>query len=70
MSIGISVEHLVAHVHTQNGLTESFIKRLQLTTRPLLMRVKLPTFLWELNSLCLQLTARSLLMRVKLPTSV
>jgi len=28
MSIGISVEHLVAHVHTQNGLVESFIKHL------------------------------------------
>jgi hypothetical protein len=24
-SIGIDVEHLVAHVHTQNGLVESFI---------------------------------------------
>ena len=40
--IGISVEHLVAHVHTQNGLIESFIKRLQLIARPLLMKSKLP----------------------------
>ena len=28
MLTGISVEHLVAHVHTQNGLVESFIKHL------------------------------------------
>ena len=27
MSIGINVEHPVAHVHTQNGIAESFIKR-------------------------------------------
>ena len=42
MSIGIVVEHSVAHVHTQNNLTESLIKRLQLITRPLIMRTKLP----------------------------
>ena len=30
MSIGIDVEHLVAHVHTQNGLAESLIKHLKL----------------------------------------
>ena len=29
MSIGINVEHSVPHVHTQNGLAESLIKRLQ-----------------------------------------
>ena len=28
MSIGINIEHLVAHIHTQNGLVESLIKRL------------------------------------------
>ena len=28
MSIGINVEHHVAHVHIQNGLAEWFIKRL------------------------------------------
>ena len=43
MSIEISVEHLVAHIHTQHSLTESFIKRLQLIVRLLLMRAKLPT---------------------------
>ena len=43
MSIGINVEHHVAHTHTQNGLVESLIKRLQLIVRPLLMKTKLPT---------------------------
>ena len=43
LSIGIRVEHPVAHVHTQNVLVESLIKRLQLIARPLLMRTKLPT---------------------------
>ena len=43
MSIEINVEHPVAHVHTQNGLAESLIKRLQLIARPLLMKTKLPT---------------------------
>ena len=42
MSIEVDVEHLVVHVHTQNGLAESFIKRLQLIARPILIRTKLP----------------------------
>lgn len=46
MSIGVSVEHPVAHVHTQNGLAESLIKRLQLIARPLLMRSKIPVSAW------------------------
>ena len=46
MSVGIDVEHPVAHVHTQNGLAESLIKRLQLIARPLLMKAKLPTSCW------------------------
>ncbi|KAG7527792.1 Integrase catalytic core [Arabidopsis suecica] len=46
MSMGVSVEHPVAHVHTQNGLAESFIKRIQLIARPLLMRSKLPVAAW------------------------
>ena len=46
MSIGIKVEHSVAHVHTQKGLAESLIKRLQLIARPLLMKTKLPTSTW------------------------
>ena len=30
MLVGINIEHPVAHTHTQNGLAESLIKRLQL----------------------------------------
>ena len=41
MSVGIEVKHPIAHVHTQNGLAEAFIKRLKLIARPLLMRTKL-----------------------------
>ena len=44
MSIGIDVEYPVAHTHTQNGLAESFIKRLQMIAHPLLMKTKLPIF--------------------------
>ena len=47
MSIGIAVEHHVAHVHTQNGLAESLIKRLQLIVRPLIMRTKLSISIWD-----------------------
>ena len=39
MSIGITVEHPVAHVHTQNGLAESLIKML-------LMKSSLPSSAW------------------------
>ena len=46
MSTGIIVEHHVAHVHIQNGLAESLIKRLQLIARPLIMRTKLPISVW------------------------
>ena len=46
MSVGIEVEHPIAHVHTQNGLVEAFIKRLQLIARPLLMWTKLPIYAW------------------------
>ena len=46
MSIGIDVQHPVAHIHFQNGLAESFIKRLQLIARPLLLKTKLPLSAW------------------------
>ena len=46
MSIGIDVQYSIAHVHTQNGLVESFIKRLQLIARPLLLNTKLPLSAW------------------------
>jgi len=42
MSLGIGVEHPVPHVHTKNGLAEAFIKCLQLVTRTLVKRTKLP----------------------------
>ena len=43
LSVGIKVEYLVARVHTQNGLADSFIKRLQLIPRHILMKTELPT---------------------------
>ena len=43
MSVEINIEHPITHTHTQNGLAESFVKRLQLIVRPLLMKTKLPT---------------------------
>ncbi|KAL8157913.1 hypothetical protein AgCh_002571 [Apium graveolens] len=45
-SVGISVEHPVAYLHTQNGLGEFLIKRLQLIACPLLLRANLPTSVW------------------------
>ena len=46
VSIEINIEHLVAHVHTQNGFAESLIKRIQLIARPMLMKSKLPVSAW------------------------
>ena len=46
MSVGIDVEHLVPHVHTQNSLAEAFLKRLQMIARTLVMRTKLPVSAW------------------------
>ena len=46
MLVGINVEHLIAHTHTQNGLVESLIKCLQLIAQPLLMKTKLLTSNW------------------------
>ena len=43
MSIGINIEHPIAHNHTQNGLAKSLIQRLQLIARALLMKTKLLT---------------------------
>ena len=42
MSIGMDVQYSITHVHTQNGLVESFIKRLQLIAKSLLLNTKLP----------------------------
>ena len=46
MAVGIDVEHPVPHIHTQNGLAESLIKRLKLITRPLILNAKLPFTIW------------------------
>ena len=46
MSIGIDVQYSIAHVHTHNGLAKSFIKRMQLIARPLLLNTKLPLSAW------------------------
>jgi hypothetical protein len=46
MSIGIKVEHPIAHVHTQNGLAESLIKILHMIARPLLMKYNISSSVW------------------------
>ena len=46
MSIGIDVQHPVAHIHFQNGLVESFITHFQLITRPFLLKTKFPLSVW------------------------
>ena len=46
MAVGIQVKHPMAHVHTQNGLAESLIKRLQTIARLMLLKTKLPTSVW------------------------
>ena len=42
----IEIENPVPHVHTQNGLAESFIKRIQIIARTLLLRTKLGSSAW------------------------
>ena len=46
LALGITVEHFVPYVHTQNGLAESLIKRIKLIARPLLQNCNLPTSCW------------------------
>jgi hypothetical protein len=46
MAMGIKVEYSVPHVHTQNGLAESLIKRIKLIAQPLLQDCRLPTSCW------------------------
>jgi hypothetical protein len=46
MALGIKVEHSVPHVHTQNGLAESLIKRIKLIARPLIQNSQLPSTCW------------------------
>ena len=42
MSIGINIEHPIAHIHTKNDLAKSFIKKLQLIAQPLFLKTQLP----------------------------
>jgi hypothetical protein len=46
LAMGIKVEHSLPHVHTQNGLVESLIKRIKWIARPLLQICRLPTSCW------------------------
>ena len=46
-SLGIEIEHPVPHVHTQNGLAESMIKRVQIIARTLLLQTKLDSSAWD-----------------------
>ena len=50
MTLGIDVEHLVPHVHTQNSLGEAFIKQLKLIARILLMKTKLTVLYGDIPS--------------------
>jgi hypothetical protein len=43
---GIDLTYFVLHEHVQNGLAESFIKMIQLITRPLLLHANLSAFMW------------------------
>ena len=54
ISVGVNVEHLFSHVHTQNSLVEFIIKRLQFIAIPLLMKTKLPSFAWAMLLCMLQ----------------
>jgi hypothetical protein len=46
MTQGIEVQQSMSYVHTQNGLTESLIKRIKLIVRPLLHNFNLPIICW------------------------
>jgi len=52
MIIGIDIEYLVAYTHTQNGLVELLIKRLQIIAQPLLMKSKLLVSTWGHDITC------------------
>jgi hypothetical protein len=43
---GTKVQHSMPHVHTQNDLAESLIKRIKLIVRPLLHNCNLPITCW------------------------
>lgn len=43
---GITLTYSVPYEHSQNGLAEAFIKKIQLVTRPLLLQAQLPSSMW------------------------
>jgi hypothetical protein len=43
---GIDVQYPVPHVHFQNGIAKSLIKRIQMVAGPLLMQANLPASAW------------------------
>ena len=46
VATGITLTYLVPYEHSQNGLAEAFIKKIQLVTRPLLLHANLPSTMW------------------------
>ena len=44
---GITLTYSVPYEHSQNGLAEAFIKKVQLIARPLLLHARLPSSLWS-----------------------
>jgi hypothetical protein len=46
VAMGIELTYSVPYEHSQNGLAEAFIKKIQLISRPLLLQAGLPSHLW------------------------
>jgi hypothetical protein len=47
ITVGIDVQYQVPHVHFQNGIGESLIKRIQMIARTLLMQANFPASAWD-----------------------
>lgn len=46
VAFGIELTYSTLYEHSQNGLAEAFIKKIQSITRPLMIRGKLPSTMW------------------------
>ena len=46
MATRIELTYSVPYEHSQNGLAEAFIKKIQLISRPLLIQANLPSYFW------------------------
>jgi transposase InsO family protein len=46
LAMGIELTYSVPYEHSQNGLAEAFIKKIQLISRPLLIQAGLPSYFW------------------------